>query len=84
MTHPLPANGTPDLQGTGASIASGEVAERAAKAMIELEGYLDRHLDRLVCHGRESPLHRLVLDGRLNREQVIGILKLVVVGGTSR
>lgn len=62
-------------------LASGEVAERAAKAMIELDGYLDRHLDRLVRHGRESPLQRLILDGRLNREQVIGILKLVVVGG---
>jgi cytochrome P450 len=47
------------------------------RAMGELGAFLDRH----AADADESPLTRLVADGRLTRPEVLGILNLAVVGG---
>jgi cytochrome P450 len=46
-------------------------------AMGELTAFLDRHADTAL----DSPLIRLMADGRLTRAETLGILNLTVVGG---
>ncbi|HEY3629516.1 MAG TPA: cytochrome P450 [Jatrophihabitantaceae bacterium] len=54
----------------------GQAAE-GRRAMAELSAFLDRHVDGAL----DSPLTRLMNDGRLTRAETLGILNLTVVGG---
>lgn len=58
-------------------LADPDKAADGRRAMGELSAFLDKH----AAGALDSPLTRLMADGRLTRAETLGILNLTVVGG---
>ncbi|HEX6526691.1 MAG TPA: cytochrome P450 [Streptosporangiaceae bacterium] len=62
-------------------LAGAEAGAAGRRAVGELTSWLDPHVTAVSRAEPDSPLARLAADPRLTRQEMLGILSLVVVGG---
>jgi pimeloyl-[acyl-carrier protein] synthase len=62
-------------------LAGARAGAAGRQAVTELTRWLDPHVAAVAASGSGSPLARLAADPRLTRQEMLGILSLVVIGG---